>query len=176
MKNGPACLGVDKHYYSVPFRFIGKKVKILYTSTRVEIYYRYERTSTHDRHMRKYHYTTLKEHLASAHRYLSDWTPEKFLEQANAVHNDVATYITYGIEDKQHPEQAYKSCSGILSLVRKVGAERLINACRRAHSYGVYNYPIMVQIWERNLDQLSEEQLQQNHDMPQHHNIRGREY
>ena len=176
MKNGHACLGVDKHYYSVPFRFIGKKVKILYTSSRVEIYYRYERIATHDRHMRKYHYTTLNEHLASSHRYLSDWTPEKLIEQAKAIHEEIATYITCVIENKQHPEQAYKSCSGILSLLRKVGAERLTNACRRAHSYGVYNYPIILQILEKNLDQLSEEELQKSPDMPQHHNIRGREY
>lgn len=176
MKNGHACLHVDKHYYSVPYRFIGKKVKILYTSSRVEIYYRYERIATHNRHFRKYHYTTLNEHLASSHRYMNEWTPEKFLEQAKAIHEDVATYITMVIENKQHPEQAYKSCSGILSLVRKVGATRLINACRRAISYGVYNYPILVQILEKNLDQQSEDEQQLNHTMPQHHNIRGADY
>jgi transposase len=176
MKNGHACLHVDKHYYSVPYRFIGKKVKILYTSTRVEIYHRYERIATHNRHYRKYHYTTLNEHLASSHRYLSEWTPEKFLEQAREVHEDVATYLTLVIENKQHPEQAYKSCSGILSLVRKVGAQRLINACRRAQSYGVYNYPIIVQILEKNLDQQNEDEQQLGPAMPQHHNIRGAEY
>lgn len=177
VKNGHACLSADKHYYSVPFRFIGKKVKILYTSTRVEIYYRYERIATHNRHMRKYHYTTLSEHLASAHRYLSEWTPEKFLEQASAIHSDVALYLLQIIERKQHPEQAYKSCSGILSLVRKVGAERLTNACRRASSYGVYNYPIVQQILEKNLDYLSEEEQQQGvSGMPKHPNIRGSEY
>ena len=176
MKNGHACLGIDKHYYSVPFRYIGKKVKLLYTSTRVEIFYRYERIATHTRHYRKYHYTTLNEHLASSHRYLSDWTPEKFIEQAAAIHEQVSTYIIKVIESKQHHEQAYKSCTGILSLVRKVGAERLINACRRAHSYGVYNYPIILQILEKNLDQLSEEEQQQGLQMPQHHNIRGAAY
>lgn len=176
MKNGHVCLGIDKHYYSVPYRFIGKKVKILYTSGRVEIYCRYERIATHDRHLRKYHYTTLNEHLASSHRYLSDWTPEKFMEQAGAIHEQVSSYIIKVIESKQHPEQAYKSCTGILSLVRKVGTERLINACRRAHSYSVYNYPIILQILEKNLDQLSEEEQQEHQPMPQHHNIRGSSY
>src|SRR5688572_30072524 len=93
MKNGHVCLSIDKHYYSVPYRYIGKKVKLLYTSTRVEVYCRYERIATHDRHLRKYHYTTLNEHLASSHRYLSDWTPEKFMEQAGAIHEQVSTYI-----------------------------------------------------------------------------------
>lgn len=114
--------------------------------------------------------------MASSHRYLSEWTPEKFLEQARAVHEDVAAYITLVIENKKHPEQAYKSCSGILSLVRKVSAVRLTNACRRAQSYGVYNYPIIVQILEKNLDQQSEDEQQLSLTMPQHHNIRGADY
>lgn len=177
MKNGHVCLALDKHYYSVPYRFIGKKVKMLFTASHVEIFYRYERIASHQRQYRKYHYTTLDEHLASAHRYLTEWTPEKFLEQAKALHPVVEEYIQLVIENKQHPEQAYKSCSGILSLVRKVGQERLINACRRAHSFGVYNYPIIVQILEKNLDKLSdEEQQQQLPFLPDHHNIRGSDY
>jgi transposase len=176
MKNGHACLGIDKHYYSVPYRYIGKKVKILYTSARVEIYFRYERIASHARQMRKYHYTTLDEHLASAHRYLSEWTPDKFIEQARAIHEDVAQYIIQVIESKQHPEQAYKSCSGILGMLRKVGNERMINACRRAHSYGVYNYSIIVQILEKNLDKLDSDEQEQSVSMPQHYNIRGNEY
>jgi transposase len=176
MKNGHACLGIDKHYYSVPYRYIGKKVKILYTSTQVEIYFHYERIASHARQMRKYHYTTLNEHLASAHQYVSDWTPDKFIEQARAIHEDVAQYITQVIESKQHPEQAYRSCSGILGMLRKVGSERLAGACRRAHSFGVYNYSIIVQILEKNLDKLDSDEQDQPLTMPQHYNIRGNEY
>jgi transposase len=175
MKNGHVCLGADKHYYSVPYRFIGKRIKLLYTSSQVEIFYKYERIAVHSRGYRKYHYTTNNEHLASAHRYLSEWTPEKFIEQATLVHADVANYIIAVIEHKQHPEQAYKSCSGILNLKRKVGSERLINACRRAASFGVYNYPIVVQILEKRLDQISEDDKEQL-PMPEHHNIRGEDY
>ena len=174
MKNGHVSLGADKHYYSVPYRFIGKKVKLLYTSSQVEIFYKYERIALHNRQYRKYHYTTNNEHLASAHRYLSDWTPEKFIEEATAIHEDVASYIVAVIERKQHPEQAYKSCSGILNLKRKAGNERLTNACRRAHSFGVYNYPIIVQILEKKLDQISDDK--EELPMPEHHNIRGEDY
>ena len=174
MKNAHICLSADRHYYSVPYRFIGKRVKLLYTSSQVEVFCKYERIAVHQRQFRKYHYTTLNEHLASAHRYLSEWTADKFIGEASAIHEDVALYITQVIEHKQHPEQAYKSCSGILSLQRKVGTERLINACRRAHSYGVYNYPIIVQILDKRLDRLSEDDAMPA--MPQHHNIRGGQY
>jgi len=174
MKNGHVCLGADKHYYSVPYRYIGKRVKLLYTSSRVEIYAHYERIAAHTRHGRKYHYTTNPEHLASAHRFLSDWTPEKFIEDARAIDEAVADYIIMVIEHKQHPEQAYKSCSGILSLARKVGNVRLTNACKRASEYGIYNYPIVLQILDRNLDRMEEETKEAH--MPQHDNIRGSDY
>ena len=85
-------------------------------------------------------------------------------------------YIIQVIESKQHPEQAYKSCSGILGMLRKVGSERLAGACRRAHSYGVYNSSIIVQILEKNLDKLDSDEQEQLVSMPQHYNIRGNEY
>ena len=176
MKNGHACLGADRHYYSVPYKFIGKKVRILFTSAIVEIFYHYECIASHIRHQRKYHYTTVNEHLASTHRYISDWTPEKFIEQGRAIHEDVATYIAAVIEHKQHPEQAYRSCSGILGLIRKVGAQRLVNACRRAYSYAVFNYPIILQILEKKMDQMEDEQQESLLNMPHHHNIRGADY
>lgn len=84
--------------------------------------------------------------------------------------------ISCQLLNKQHPEQAYKSCSGILSLARKVGQQRLIMACRRANSYGVYNYAIVVQILEKRLDTLTDEELEDTSQMPAHNNIRGNDY
>lgn len=175
MKNGHVCLGNDKHYYSVPYRFIGRKVKILYSSAQVEVFYHYERIALHNRDQRKYQYTTIQEHLASSHRFVSDWTPEKFIDQGKAIHQQVAEYLAKVLETKMHPEQAYKSCSGILNLARKVGNQRLVNACKRAMLFGVYNYPIILQILEKNLDHFSEEESTKQ-PMPQHSNIRGSEY
>ena len=176
MKNGHVCLGVDKHYYSVPYRYIGKKVKLLFSSSLVEIFHHYQRIASHSRELKKYHYTTLTEHMASAHQYLSDWTPEKFIELAHAISKDVAVYLQLIIESKQHPEQAYKSCAGILNLNRKVGQERLINACRRAQSFGVYNYAIVLQILEKHLDSIADDEVEQSPAMPHHQNIRGSDY
>lgn len=174
MKNGHICLRVDKHYYSVPYKYIGKRVKILYTSTQIEVYLSYECIAVHKRDMRKYQYTTLPDHLASAHRYKSEWSAEWFIGQAAKIGPEVAEYITRVIERKQHPEQAYKSCSGILSLVRKGGPERLTRACRRAADYGNYSYRIIEDILTRNLDQ--DEPDEPLGYMPDHYNIRGSSY
>jgi hypothetical protein len=47
MKNGHVSLAVDKHYYSVPYRYIGKKVKLMYSRHTIEVYYNYERIAIH---------------------------------------------------------------------------------------------------------------------------------
>ena len=174
MKNGYVRLGEDIHYYSVPYTYIGKKVKVLYTSGMVQIYYHYTQIATHKRSRTKYHYTTDKEHLASQHRFLTEWTPEKFIQEAEQIHEDVAKYISQVLERKAYPEQAYKSCSGILSFARRVGPERLANACRWAENLGQYNYPVIEEILRKQLDQLTPED--EPAAIPSHDNIRGKEY
>ena len=174
MKNGYIRLGEDIHYYSVPYTYIGKKVKILYTTALVKVYYQYTMIACHERIKSKYHYTTNEDHLASQHRFLTEWSPDKFIQQAQAIHEDVALYISKVLELKPYPEQAYKSCSGILSFARRVGSERLTNACRWAMNLSQYNYPVIEEILRKRLDQLqAEEELTE---IPPHSNIRGREY
>lgn len=175
MKNGHICLSPDKHYYSVPYRYIGKKVKLIFSKSQVEVFYRYERIADHKRVKSPYNYTTIEEHLASTHKFLSDWTPEKFIKWAEPIGADVKEFIIKILEKKQHPEQAYKSCIGVLSLGKKAGNERLINACRRALDYGIHNYKIIQTILEKGLDQIDPQEDNQLQ-MPFHENIRGEEY
>ncbi len=176
MKNGHVSMGVDKHYYSVPYRFIGKKVKLMFSQTTVEIFYHYERIALHERLRTPYQYTTQKDHLASTHRFVSDWTPERFISWAEGIHEDVKLYILKILDRKQHPEQAYKSCVGILSFAKKVGNDRLIKACQRALGYGIYNYKTIQTILERGMDKYDQTEENEQLEMPLHDNIRGENY
>ena len=54
MQNGHVLLSKDKHYYSVPYQHIRKKVKIMYTSEKVEVYHKYIRIALHKRDMQPY--------------------------------------------------------------------------------------------------------------------------
>jgi len=176
MKNGHVCLGVDKHYYSVPYRFIGRKVKILYSRSSIEVYYHYERIAMHKRIKSPYSYTTDDDHMASTHRFVTEWTPDKFLSWGASIHEDVRLYILKILDRKQHPEQAYKSCVGILSLAKKAGNERLATACRRALGYGIHNYKTIQQILENKMDNYEESVFADELPMPNHDNIRGEDY
>ena len=175
MQNGHVYLSCDKHYYSVPFLYIRKKVKILYTSNNVEIYYKYNRIALHKRNYKPFNYTTVKEHLASTHQFITEWTPQRFINWGESLDESVKLFITNLLEIKQHPEQAYKSCMGVLSFSKKVGNERLINACKRALDYNIYNYKIIQKILEKGLDMMTED-TDGSKDLPEHHNIRGENY
>lgn len=175
-KNGHVGLSADKHYYSVPYRFIGKKVKLLYSRSSVEIFYNYERIALHERTKSAYRYTTEKDHMASTHRFVSEWTPERFTSWAAGIHEDVRLYVLKVLDRKQHPEQAYKSCMGILGFAKKVGNDRLIKACQRALGYGAYNYKTIQKILERELDLRDTPDETDQLQMPFHDNIRGENY
>jgi len=176
-KNG--YIRLERHYYSVPYQHIGKKVNILYNSNTLEIYLKYERIATHTRSYKPYGYTCNADHLASCQRVTTEWNPSKFLAEAALIHPDVENYIRQVIEAKNHPEQAYKSCRGILSFASRVGRKRLINACRRASCYGLYNYPAIERILRNRQDELPMEEYAaggEERTMPAHENIRGKDY
>lgn len=111
MKNGH--IRVESHYYSVPCKYIGRKVNVLYNIKEIEVFLYYEKIAVHTRSFRPYGYTTSEEHLASQHRFMTDWNPNKFFTEAATVHPDVETYIRRVMKEKKHPEQVYKSCREI---------------------------------------------------------------
>ena len=175
MQNGHVYLSCDKHYYSVPFQNIRKKVKILYTSSNVEIFYKYNRIASHKRNYKPFNYSTVKEHLATTHQFMTEWTPQRFINWGESIDESVKVFITNLLEIKQHPEQAYKSCMGVLSFSKKVGNDRLINACKRAIDYKIYNYKIIKNILDKGLDMITDEAESSDY-LPEHHNIRGKNY
>lgn len=175
MKNGHVCLSIDKHYYSVPYGYISKKVRVLYSKSKVEIFYKYERIAEHDRVRSAHNYTTNPAHMATQHQVLAEWNPDYFLAQARSISKEVEYYIAQVLNKKPHPEQAYKSCQGILSFGKRVGHQRLIRACQRAHAYGLYHFRAIEDILHRGLDLFDLEEDRQL-PMPEHENIRGKNY
>ena len=173
-KYGYARLHEDIHYYSVPHIYIGKKVQLSYTATDVEIRYNYDIIAHHPRDRHNYRYTTVTEHLCPKHRAVMEWSPERFVEQAAAIHEDVEHYIRRVLEKTRYQDQANKMCSGILNFARKAGPERLAAACRLADSYGKYSFREIQDILQNKSEaiDLPEEPA----DMPEHENIRGKEY
>ena len=173
-KNGHIWLSEEKHYYSVPYRFIGQRVQVFYTSSQVEIYANYQRVAFHLRNRKGYGYTTENNHMSSAHRFVSEWNPERFKSWAATIGKETEAFIDKLFEVKPHPEQAYKSSMGILSLAKKVGNDRLNCACARALHFQCYYYNTIKRILEKGLDEV---ELSPSHTiLPEHENVRGSSY
>ena len=177
MQNGHVHLSRDKNYYSVPYPYIKKKVKLLYTSSTVEIYYKYNRIALHKRNYKPYVYTTTSEHLASTHRFVAEWSAERFMDWAKSIDTAVGEYILHIIESRNHPEQAYKSCLGILNFEKKVGKVRLVKACKRGLEFETYSFKSIQKILEDGLDyDQNQEENPIPQELPEHSNIRGKQY
>src|SRR5690606_23335326 len=104
MKNGHVQIHADKHYYSVPYRFIGCKVKLIYSASEVAVWYKRERIACHRRDLKPHGYTTVKEHMPSAHRFVSEWNPDKFINWAGAIAPVVGTYIRHILDTTPYPD------------------------------------------------------------------------
>ena len=111
----------------------------------------------------------------ATHQFVAEWNPQKFISWAKGIGPACRNYIIQILQKQQHPEQNYKSCLGILSFAKKVGKERLNNACKRGLEYEVYNYRIIQSILEKGLDKL-DESASEPRELPAHKNIRGKKY
>ncbi len=81
---------------------------------------------------------------------------------------------------RQHPEQAYRSCLGLLNLSRQYDPQRLDQACARALAIGSPNYRSVKSILKRAMDQLdlplNDTDQADNSPVAHHDNIRGPQY
>lgn len=175
-KNCHVYLGEDKHYYSVPYKFIGQTVKMVFSTSLVEIYHDFHRIASHKRDFKKYGYTTEASHLPERYRHILEWNPDFFIKQASVIGEPTRELIQQILNNKTHPEQGYKSCQGILSFSKKYGDMRLNKACSRALQYQAYNYRIVKNILEKGLDLLEDEDFTRQVTIPFHSNIRGSKY
>ena len=171
---------VDHRYYSVPYKFIGKKVKLMYNRTKVEVFSDHELIAMHVRHFGKDKYIQNDDHLASWHKYPTEWNPEKFIADGALIGAAVMEYIKKVLARNEYPEKNYRACQGIINYKKRVGDTRLINACRRADSFNVYNFGIIERILKSKADFIPLDEEQQpppnSNTMPLHDNIRGEEY
>ena len=170
-------LSEDKHYYSVPFKHVGRKVETQYTTRSVEVFYGNERIAIHPRDYSPGRYTSIADHLSSSHHFLTKWSPDFFQKWARGYGVDVEHYITGLINQGEYPETAYKQCLGVLSLVKEYTPHRLRKACVRAKQYPRFGYRIVKDILKNNMD--TEPDLFSDpakNLIPEHDNIRGASY
>jgi transposase len=164
----------DQKYYSVPYRYRNKQADIFYSDRIVEVYYKNTRIAIHERDRTEKKYITLPEHMPSNHQWMNDWNPEKLIGWGSAIGPSVKEMVTIILGQRMHPEQAYRSCLGLLNLSKDHGDGKLDKACRRALYYKLYSCKGVRNILKNGMEEMEEEELFGK--LPEHENIRGNQY
>ncbi len=172
-KMGYILLSDDKHYYSVPYRYIGKQIEVHYTADTVEVFYNKERIALHKRDYRPGKYTSKSDHLSSAHKAYSEWNLDFFQKKAAPIGTSTTTYVTELILEKRYPEMGYKQAQGITALKRQYPVNRIEKACQIALSHSRRGYHIIENILKNELDK-QETSVAKPLSIPFHKNIRGK--
>lgn len=169
---------LEGHFYSVPYTLVRQKVELRWTAATVEIFHHGKRVTSHIHSTKKGKATTLKEHMPVHHRKMTQWTPERFEAWASKTGPWTQKMISHMLCSRRHPEQAFRSCLGVMRLSDKVGAERLEAACHRAVNCGGHSYKTVKSILDHNLDQQKLKPTENLHSPSNetHENIRGETY
>lgn len=141
-------VGIDYHvefetnFYSVPYHLRSQRLWLRSTADAVEFYCKVSqvKVASHARTYRRRAYTTLADHMPS-HRQVTEveWTPDQMLWEAQSVGGSTTCMIERLLSSKKFPEQAFRSCLGILKLCERYGAARVEAAAERAISLDWYS-------------------------------------
>ena len=166
---------VDKTFYSVPHRLIGRRVDVRLTYRTVEIFQDHTRVASHVRRSQRSGHVTVNEHMPKAHQRYANMTPASLIKMAARIGVNAATLVERMMRERPHPEQGYRSAMGIIALARRYERDRLEAACERALAINAINYSSVSAILKSGLDRASPaaEPIKAT---PSHANIRGGAY
>ena len=173
---------LEKHHYSVPMEYIGKRVDIIYDAETLEIYHGLRLVTVHRRSNVPYAYTQKASHNLPGRHGSYEKDLEEIYERAAAVDNILLAYLKEVTAQRKYLPQAFRICRGILSLEGKYGLGRLVAACACASEGNLYGYNELKEILERGDDAefmvLEDGSIDADRDYQpaQHKNIRGKEY
>jgi transposase len=178
-KTSHVYLSEDKHYYSVPCRYIGKHTRIHFSDRVVEVYHNHQRIATHHRNRTASGYSTKKEHLPSEHQFYLDWSPSFFINKARKIGPQTEQYIKRLFEQGGYAEIKYKTAMGIIHLQKQYDSIRIEKGCQLAILHPVTSYNRLAGILQKGLDQhahLFDSTDDTASHIPPHDNIRGPDY
>jgi hypothetical protein len=163
----------DEHLYSVPHALIHQKVDIHATEKMVEIRHHGKPVAIHPRNFRQGRFSTLREHMPANHQFMEDINPDKLIEWASQIGPQTAILVKATLRSRPFPEQAYRSCLGILSLAKKYDHALLEQACQSVFEAKEFSYKAVADELIYLQKQVAAPVIET---LPTHENIRGAEY
>ena len=115
--------------------------------------------------------------MPKAHQHQTEWTPERITKWAKTMGDSTMTLCETIMNERPHPEQAFRACIGIIRLSKSYGEDRLESACKYALSIRAHSYKSIESILKKNMDQLQTDPNHKHETITESHEyIRGKDY
>lgn len=170
---------LNKHHYSVPVKYVGKRVELVYNADTIDIYQGFVHIATHHRNDTPYEYTIKASHNLPGRHGSYEEDIESILERAAAIDNAVVLYLRAVVEAKRYPVLAFRACRGIMNLEKRYGQQRLVSGCMAAMDAHRFNISEITEILETGADAdylPGSDVSDAPEKTPAHGNIRGAGY
>jgi transposase len=165
---------IDQFLYSVPHNLLHEQVEVRVTGRIIEIFHRSNRVAVHQRRFTGQRAGTKADHMPSHHRFIAEWTPERFASWARSFGPNTERLIVAVLASRRHPEQGFRTCLGILKLFRGLDAAQVEAAAARAVEIGALNYSSLSSILKHTLHRAQSDA--ESASVDSHPNIRGSSY
>jgi DNA-binding NarL/FixJ family response regulator len=139
----------------------------------VEIYHHGKSVAIHPRNFRKGRFSTLREHMPANHQFMDNINSDRLIEWASKIGPQTAILVKATLQSRPFPEQAYRSCLGMLSLAKKYNHALLEQACQAVFEAKEFFYKALAEELIYLQKQLPPPTVET---LPTHANIRGPEY
>lgn len=154
------CVGPEHHFYSVPFKYVGQDVKVMWDTETVEVYASDGLACVHPRSTVRYGYSTERAHMPERHTAYEmgkEMNAAKLIEWGARIGDGARWAVEDILERTTFPQQAYGRCTGLLAMAKKYGGQRLERACRiMRERVGTASYKTVRNMLEKGMDLIGE--------------------
>ena len=112
--------------------------------------------------------------MPAEHQFVDGWNTDRFVKWASKMGGSVEIFIERLLDSKEHPQQAFKSCLGVLNLSKGYDPQDMEIVCDRAIEYNCISMKFIKNSLKNNIHK-TEKEKQTEIKLPFHHNIRGKE-
>ena len=163
----------EKHFYSVPHALIHQEVDLRVTEHLVQVFHKGKDVAVHPRSSKAGGYTTLREHMPPNHQFMDKINANQLLSWAENIGPQTHDLIHATLKSRLFPEQAFRSCLGILNLAKRCSSSQMELACQAVLQTKSFSYKAVKDELEWLLKQAP---ILVSETLPTHDNIRGHEY
>ena len=145
------------NYYSVPYSYIGDKVKVIEVNNILKVFNKDKEIALHCMvTLDKGQYVTDRNHYPYEKNITSKEILSRLKEEMVSIGKNALIFFIKYVECSNNRKYDYRSISGIVALKKSYSVEVIDDACKRAVEYGALSYKTIKSICEKNLVVLPE--------------------